>query len=479
MFRLTDAPIETLPFESESAGGFVSFEGKVRDHAQGRKVLSLEYEAFSEMAQTEGDKLVSEAIAEFGLTYASIVHRTGLLQVGETAVVIQVAAAHRREAFVGCEWLIDQLKWRVPIWKREHFVDGQSEWVGIGHDKPDQPSSNEFVRRQMKLPFIGEAGQQKLANARVLLVGVGGLGCGSLPYLVGSGIGTVGIVDGDVVELSNLHRQILYTPAEAGRGKAERAAAFAKRLNPNIVVHVFPQRLSDLNGERILADYDWIVDGTDSLETKFLLNALCKRLGKTLVTASVHRMEGQVLMVTPDGPCLQCLFPETPSDGCVGTCAEDGILGAVTGAIGIYQATEVLKGILGLDGQLSHSMLLVDIQTGTTTTLMRRKREQCPGCEGVIPNLVGDFQVGSISEAGQRLGRYDLIDIRERDELPEISHPHTRLPLSELGDIGNLAFEGPTLFVCASGARSQQLAVTLRNRGNTNVFSLRGGIAGL
>ena len=439
--------------------------------------LQNDFCAGGALAVAEGDKLIAEAAKLHGLTKVQIVHRIGILEVGETAVVIQVAAPHRREAFAGCEWIIDQLKWRVPIWKREHFGDGTSEWVGIGDEKQVSQSNDAFTR-QIRLPFIGEQGQQKLRDARVLLVGVGGLGSAALPYLVASGIGSLGIVDGDLVEVTNLHRQILYAANEVGRGKAERAAAFARRINPHVQVQTFPERIDSHNAERILADYDWIVDGTDSLETKFLLNALCKRLGKALVTASIHQMEGQILTVIPDGPCLQCLFPEIPQDGCVGTCSNDGILGVVAGSMGIYQATEVLKGILGIDGLLSHSMLLVDLRTGNSNRLTREMRENCKGCEGIVAELT-PFVIQSLADAESRFGRFDIVDIRELDETPLLAVAHLRQPRSELGDLSNIELEGPTVFICATGRRSFQLVDQLRRAGKFDAYSLARGVEGV
>ncbi len=346
MFRLTTSPIQSHALDAENAGGFVSFEGKVRNHADGRKVLVLEYDAYPELAISEGNSLIAEAIEKFGLVGVTVIHRTGLLALGETAVLIQVAAAHRREAFAGCEWIIDQLKFRVPIWKKETYATGESEWVGIsdGRSRPTQDAG--FFERQMRLPEVGPEGQAKLQNARVLLVGVGGLGSASLPYLVGAGIGTLGLVDGDSIEPSNLHRQVIYKFDESERLKVDRAATFAKQLRPGVKVETFPYRVDQSNVDSLVAAFDWIVDGTDSLGLKFLLNAACRRQGKPLVTASVHRVEGHLLTILPDGPCLNCLFPEVPPEKCVGSCADDGILGVVPGLFGILQATEVLKGIL-------------------------------------------------------------------------------------------------------------------------------------
>lgn len=174
MFRLTDVPITQEPMLVEAAGGFVTFEGKVRNHAMGRSVIRLEYEAFPDLAIPEGVALLEEAKAKYGLLSASVIHRTGLLEVGDTAVLIQVAAAHRHEAFAGCEWIIDQLKHRVPIWKKEHFADGDSGWVGADVPSPNEDLYRALVQRQRSTEEVGEVGQTAIREAKVLMVGVGG-----------------------------------------------------------------------------------------------------------------------------------------------------------------------------------------------------------------------------------------------------------------------------------------------------------------
>lgn len=477
MFRLTPYPIIAPPLEAPTAGGFVDFEGKVRNNDAGRPVIALVYEAYDEMAISEGEKLIREATERFGLSGVAVTHRTGRLEVGEAAVLIQVAAPHRREAFAGCEWLIDQLKWRVPIWKQEIYADGEGEWIGAGTKAGDEEAYAEFTKRQVRLQEFGPAGQEKLRQASVLLVGAGGLGSAALPYLVGAGIGRIGIIDPDQVELSNLHRQPLYKAEDQGRSKAERAARFAQSLNPSCDVHAFPEPLTASNADRYVAAYDWIIDGTDSLQTKFLLNAACKLQGKTLVTASVHRFEGQIMTIAPEGPCLQCLFQEIPSDGCVGTCAETGILGVVPGLFGLLQATEVIKGILGLPDALANELLLLDLRTYATTRLRRNKVENCPGCRGEYtppPAKIATMDSVEIEnlEQAANLGNYELVDIRELYETPEIPIPHRRAPMSSYVHQPAEA----TVLVCAAGVRSLRLADHLREQGIEKVYSLAGGV---
>ncbi|MEI8280879.1 MAG: ThiF family adenylyltransferase [Armatimonadota bacterium] len=476
MFELTLEPIISSSPVHEGAGGFVSFEGKVRNHANGRRVIRLEYEAYPEMAQTEGESLIVEAIDRFGLLNVTVIHRVGVLEIGETAVLIQTAAPHRREAFAGCEWIIDQLKFRVPIWKKETYVDGDSGWVGADVFTPNEKLEEEYFQRQVNLGEIGSSGQEKLKKARVLLVGVGGLGAASLPYLVAAGVGTLGLVDFDQVELSNLHRQIIFEAQDVGRSKVERAATFATRLQPGVKIESHPAALTASNVDSLVNSYDWIVDGTDSLSVKFLLNAACRRHAKVLISASIHKFEGHLLTVTPDGPCLNCLYPEIPKDHCVDSCAETGVLGVTPGLLGILEANEVLKGILGYGGLLSHDLLLVDLRTSETRRLQRSIIAGCPGCQGKYNQANRDFEFNSISDAHQELGTFEIIDIRELDEDPTLTLPHRRIPLSHF-EITSIS--GPVLVVCATGTRSGQYVSYLRSQGVEEVFSLNGGIKGL
>ncbi len=463
-FLLADAPIQPLAHADDAAGGFVTFEGKVRNQAAGQTVVALEYEAFPDMAIAQGEQLVNEAVERFELRSARVIHRVGKLVVGDTAVVVQTASAHRRAAFEACEWMMDQLKWRVPIWKRETYATGVSEWV-MPHKSADAAQDTAMFARQMRLPQVGERGQMDLSKAKVLLVGVGGLASGSLPALVGAGIGTIGLVDADLVDVSNLHRQPLYAAEDVGRSKVERAAWFATRLRPAVTIQPFPENLTASNAEQLVSAYDWVVDGTDSLATKFLLDRVCKKLGRTLVTASVHQFEGQIMTIVPGGPSLRDLFPTPPPDNCVGTCAQTGVLGVVPSVMGVLQANEVIKGILGLS-VLDNRLILLDLQTLELTSL-RRTANVCTS----EPEL--DW---SLDPELSRLDSYEIIDIRELDESPVLAVPHRRIPMQDCYQLG---WDRPTLFVCATGRRSYRLVADLRARNQENVYSLNGGIASL
>jgi adenylyltransferase/sulfurtransferase len=473
MFKVTDAPIKPLDIDDGGAGGFVTFEGKVRNRNEGRAVLRLEYEAFGAMAEVEGQRILDEATAMFGLTQALAVHRTGLLEIGATAVWIGVAAPHRAEAFRACEYVIDELKKRVPIWKKEHYADGDSDWIGSQGEGAGEPQLD-FYRRQLLLPEIGEEGQRKLAAARVLVVGAGGLGCAALPYLAGAGVGSIGVCDGDAVEVSNLHRQVLFDFADRGRAKADVVAESLRRLNPFVSVRAHAERFTPTSGRSILADYDLVIDGTDNFATKFLLNDLCFALGKPLVQASLHQFDGQILVVDPgsEGGCLRCIWPEAPYDGCVGTCAEDGVLGVVPGVFGMLQANEVLKIILGIPESLAESMLTLDLRTYETHRICRVKRPDCPTCGKGSPERAIDVP---LDEA--LLLALPAIDIREAEEWDVIPgfEDCSRMPLSDLAALHRTALgQGAVLLICEHGVRSAHAARWLREAG-IEAYSLLGG----
>ncbi|RFP66724.1 HesA/MoeB/ThiF family protein [Hymenobacter lapidiphilus] len=232
-------------------------------------------------------------------------------------------------------------------------------------------------RRHLQLAEIGEAGQLKLKAARVLVVGAGGLGCPVLQYLAAAGVGTLGIVDADVVDESNLHRQILFGPADVGRSKAETAAKVLARLNPLVRTEVHALRL-DLGNVRALVEaYDVVVDGTDNFATRYLLNDACVLLGRPLVSGAIYKFEGQVSVFNyAGGPTYRCLFPVPPGADEAPNCSATGVLGVLPGVVGTAQATETLKVLLGLGEVLSGRLWLFDALTFQTRTLRFARRPE-------------------------------------------------------------------------------------------------------
>jgi molybdopterin-synthase adenylyltransferase len=244
--------------------------------------------------------------------------------------------------------------------------------------------------RHILLKEVGGVGQERLKAARVLVVGAGGLGCPLVLYLAAAGVGTIGIVDHDQVELSNLQRQIAHTVERLGDPKAMSAADAARQINPGVRFETYPVRLDSVNAPGLIGDYDIVCDGTDNFATRFLVADACVLGRRTLVSAAVLRFEGQLSVfkphARPDAPCYRCLYPEAPPPGTVPTCSEAGVLGAVTGVMGTMQATEVLKEILGIGESLSGRLLIWDA-LGTRFRTIRLPRDpECPLC-GADPTI--------------------------------------------------------------------------------------------
>jgi adenylyltransferase/sulfurtransferase len=494
-----------------ASGGYASFEGWVRDHNEGRRVERLEYEAFEALAVKEGERIVTDAVARFGVSRAACVHRVGALGIGDLAVWVGVSSAHRGEAFAACRYIIDEVKHRVPIWKKEHYTDGVSGWVNCErcaaatHDPdhvhehgpldaadrvPQAESIGAFrhdYSRQTALPEVGAAGQARLAAASVLVVGAGGLGVPVLQYLAAAGVGRLGIMDGDLVEASNLHRQPLYGVADVGRGKAEVAAERLATLNRDVRLEVIAAHATSGNIDEVVAGHDLVVECTDNFRAKFLVNDAVLRAGKPAVFASVHQYEGQIQLYLPEPawPCLRCVWPEAPRDGLVGNCAQAGVLGPVPATLGAMQAMQALKQLLGLDAGDTPALVIVDLLTLATRRVAARRN---PACDHELDVSAATPDAGPIELEFDTLAEaiqsgFELVDIREVWEHavdpPQLQIP-LRLPLSELVN-GRTQFpaEGRYLVICAHGVRSLSLTEHLRSLGQTGVYSLRGGLASL
>ena len=245
-------------------------------------------------------------------------------------------------------------------------------------------SEDEIERyaRHIVLHEIGGAGQQRLAAARVLVVGAGGLGAGSIPYLAAAGVGTLGIVDDDAVSLSNLQRQVIHPTEAIGEPKVVSAARAVGHLNPNVTVRRHQIRLNEANAGVIFEDYDVVLDGTDNFETRYLVNRTAVDCGVPLVSAALGRWEGQISVFHPAGgsPCYECIFPEAPEAGLVAPCAEAGVLGALAGVMGAMQAVEAVKWITGAGECLLGRLLIYDALSAETRSIVLSVREDCPVC---------------------------------------------------------------------------------------------------
>lgn len=518
-FRFSTAPLDTAALQRElrddGCGGFAAFEGWVRDHNDGHAVTRLEYEAFAELAEKEGARIVQAAIEKFGVSRAACVHRIGSLAIGDVAVWVGVSAAHRDEAFRACRFIIDEVKHRVPIWKKEHYVNGDSGWVNCercaapaahdvhtaapaahghhhGHDHHHahaHPAPAPDYSRQVALREVGVAGQARLRAASVLVVGAGGLGVPVLQYLAGAGVGRIAIVDGDRLEPSNLHRQTWYALADCGHEKAALAADRVRALNPEVRVEAHVLRLDAANAARLVQGFDLVLDCSDNFSTKFLLNDVALRTGKPVLFASVYQYEGQLQRVAgdADSPCLRCVWPEATRDGLVGNCAEAGVLGPVPGVFGSLQALEALKFLLGLPGLAANEMLIFDLITLNTQRLRARRAPDCiahaqaragtPVATATPDSL--DLRFASLADA--TAAGYSLVDVRDSHErIAEPMPGSLHLPMSKLlTQASSLDAGGRYLLVCATGRRSGAAADLLRSQGLRECRSLRGGLKGL
>lgn len=487
-----------------AAGGYASFEGWVRNHNEGLAVTRLEYEAFEALANKEGERIVKQAIERFGVIDAACVHRVGALDIGAMAVWVGVSSRHRAEAFAACRYIIDEVKHRVPIWKKEHYVGGDSGWVncercaahGQEHAEHDHHHEGSHAHgdatprpdysRQIALRDVGDAGQAKLRAARVLVIGAGGLGVPVLNYLAGAGVGTIGICESDSVDASNLHRQPMYTLADVGQPKAQLAAQRLAALNPEVRVRTH-ERFAAGNATQLLADYDLVVECSDNFATKFLVNDAAVAARKPAIFASVYQYEGQLQAYRPDlkSACLRCLWPEATRDGIVGNCSEAGVLGPVPGILGSLQALEALKFILGLPGQLAGEMVLIDLLTLEQRKLRTARRTDCAhdGSRPLESKSAADLEVSFGELTPAVAAGYTLIDIREPREVSEApiaAAPSRHIPMANLlADATALSQERKYLLVCARGSRSRATAEHLREHGFKQAYSLRGGLASL
>jgi sulfur-carrier protein adenylyltransferase/sulfurtransferase len=380
-------------------------------------------------------------------------------------------------------------------------------------------SNDEIARysRHLILPEVGMEGQQKLKAAKVLCVGTGGLGAPLAMYLAAAGVGTIGLVDFDIVDASNLQRQIIHSTETVGMLKVDSAEKMLKGLNPNLNVVKHNTMLTSANALEIFKDYDIIADGTDNFQTRYLVNDACVLSGnKPNAYASIFRFEGQAsIFGTKDGPCYRCLYPEPPPPGLVPSCAEGGVLGILPGLLGVIQATEVIKLILNIGDPLIGRLLLVDALGMNFRTLKLRKNPDCPVCgthptvtelidydqfcgvpkpkevgpleiardkavaEGAVVDGIPQISVEELKRKRDAGENFFLLDVREPHEVPIANLGAPLIPVGELEKrIGEIAShkDDEVILHCRSGSRSQKAALILKNAGFTNVSNLAGGV---
>jgi sulfur-carrier protein adenylyltransferase/sulfurtransferase len=371
------------------------------------------------------------------------------------------------------------------------------------NDNPAPKLSKEEVLRYSRhliMPEVGMDGQLKLKQAKVLCIGTGGLGAPLGLYLTAAGVGRIGLVDFDVVDSTNLQRQVLFGTTDVGKPKIQAAANRLRDLNPDIQIDTFETHLTSDNALEIMKDYDIVVDGTDNFPTRYLVNDACVILGKPNVYGSIFRFEGQITVFGyPGGPCYRCLYPEPPPPGLVPSCAEGGVLGVLPGIVGTIQAAETLKLIIGKGDPLVGRLMLFDALAMKFRELKLRKNPECPVCGahptvtklidyaefcGIrgeeAPSTVTNIPEISARELRTRLDRGDdiyVLDVREPHEY-QICNIHGHLiPLGELPQrVHELDSSREIVAHCKSGKRSAQAVEFLRDAGFRKISNLKGGI---
>lgn len=366
------------------------------------------------------------------------------------------------------------------------------------------PSEIQRYARHLIMPEVAMSGQQRLKAAKVLCIGAGGLGSPLTLYLAAAGVGTLGIVDFDVVDVSNLQRQIIHFTSDVGRSKVASAREKLLAINPelNVLRHEYP--IDSSNALELFARYDVIVDGTDNFPTRYLVNDACVLLGKPNVYGSIFRFDGQAsVFFPPHGPCYRCLYPEPPPPDLVPNCAEGGVLGILPGMIGVVQATETVKLILGAGRPLIGRLMLYDALDMTVREMKVRKNPSCPIC-GPDPTITGliDYQefcgvrgaetAAAAAPAGDAITPRELKSLLERGDRPyilDVRNPEeiaicriagsTVIPLPELpGRLGELDRDRPMVVHCKSGVRSAKAIKLLEAEGFSRLTNLTGGILG-
>jgi len=373
--------------------------------------------------------------------------------------------------------------------------------MSIGRPAPELPplSQDEILRysRHLIIPEVGVEGQRRLKAARVLMVGAGGLGSPIGLYLAAAGVGRLGIVEFDVVDETNLQRQVLHGTKDVGRKKIESARDRIRDLNPHVEVVAHEAWLTSENALDIIREYDLVVDGTDNFATRYLVNDACVLLGKPNVYGSIYRFEGQsTVFCMAEGPCYRCLYPEPPPPGLVPSCAEGGVLGILPGLVGLIQATEAVKLVAGIGEPLVGRLLLVDALSMQFRTVKLRKNPSCPACGTREIRELIDYQqfcgirdeeetdavpamtVAELDERRRGGAELDLVDVREPHEWDIGRIEGARLaPLSSFADaLRTFDSARDVVLYCKSGARSAKAVRQLQQAGFRRVWNLQGGI---
>jgi adenylyltransferase/sulfurtransferase len=430
MFQISDTKLDrdllhdTLA--NHSAGAIVVFEGWVRNHNEGKKVSSLEYQVYHELALKEGQRILNEAKEKFNLHNVMATHREGHLALGEVAIWIGATASHRDDAFKACRYVIDEIKHRLPVWKKEHYVDQKAEWVFCKHHSHHVHFAEaEFYEKNLYSP---------LKDKSVLVVGVGGLGCPAAVALASAGVGKITLVDPDTISISNIHRQFLYSPNLVGEKKVVVARQRLMDLNPFIQVEAVDDYF-----QASLIHHDLVLDCTDNMQTKYQIQDACLKARVPVITAGIFRTEGQLRMVMPGQGCLRCLNETTPDDSFLGNCNDVGVLSAHVNMLGSLQASEAIDYLV--NRKILSETFHFDFKTLTQFKVKNYLKSDCQYC-------AGDFDLVEPITDGL------IVDIRHDVDLDQYKNTDQRV-----------------ILVCERGVMSRKLAESLRAKGHMNFYS--------
>ena len=463
MFSITSTEIlrndYVAQIQEEAAGALVIFEGWVRNHNEGKPVTSLEYQVYKELAEKEGQKIIAEAIKKFNLKTVVCVHREGHLKIGDIAVWIGATAAHRDDAFKASRYIIDEIKYRLPVWKKEHYQNAPADWVFCRHHLHHVHFlETDYYKKQNQV-----VDQNKLKKSKVCIIGMGGLGNPVLTYLAAAGIGNIRIIDFDKIDISNIHRQPLFSPNLVGEKKVLVAQSKALEINPYIQVEAIDTYIDESNITSLIEGFDLVLDCTDNLKTKYLIHDACFQSKQVLISASLYKWEGQVRTFNPhlQNGCLRCLQSETPNDTLIGNCNDFGIVGISAGVIGTLQASEAIQFLLFQKNMSENKTILLNLQNLEQNQISPYKKPQCECCLG---QKKLDSQNSFEIDYAELSKDYLLIDIREQNE--NILQQHTQTPQK-------------VAVMCQRGVRSLEAVKKMREQGYQNFYSVKGGACSL
>lgn len=468
MFRLTSSNIDrdsaVAGLKNSRVGGLVIFEGWVRDHNEGKAVSSLEYQIYKELALSEGEKVLQEARTKFNIEDAICVHREGHLKLGDSAILIATTAAHRDAAYQASRYIIDQIKLRLPIWKKEHYTDHAPVWVFC----KDHSTHVHFEERDYYLKQARVVDQRPLKAASVLVIGAGGLGCPALSALACAGVGQITIVDHDQIEFSNLHRQPLYSPSLVGEKKALIAQKKLLELNPFIQVKALTEFVHAGNIAALIEGQNLVLDCTDNMKVKLEIHDACFKAGVPLISASVFQYQGQLRTFTGSNGCWRCTLKQTPDDTLLGNCNDFGVVAPTLGVLGSLQASEALLLLQNQTNNTTDSTLFWNLRTFEQMRIKNTLDADCSFCQQSLAPYVNLEPHGLEVSAQDLDSHFELIDIRDKSdaELETLMKPSDKKSKK-------------TALYCHRGIRSLKWVKKLRDQGWAETYSLRGGATAL